>query len=278
MEPIRNRLQSTRPPFSTKLTVIDPLALQEKTWECLKGVKGEYNGIVFTYQGCGMIEAGAAFGRVYRRSCDCEKTARERYKAWEQLEHWRIKQVKHTYAWLGERWSDEALATKTFANFKVERQPEAYEVVQDFAEMLVGTLILHGSFGTGKTHLLAALCNVLRTREHKPKASLFVTSPKLFNSIQERIGNKESYAKLIAQAISTPLLVIDDLDKAKWTEFREELYFEIIDERTKAGKPIAISTNRLADLERFVGGACASRLSIGQIEVEMTGEDYRREL
>jgi DNA replication protein DnaC len=72
--------------------------------------------------------------------------------------------------------------------------------------------------------------------------------------------------------------VIDDVEKAKHSEFTEEVYFEIVDERTKAGRPIAISTNRLGDLEQYVGGAVCSRLSIGQIAVEMMGADYRLEL
>jgi DNA replication protein DnaC len=78
--------------------------------------------------------------------------------------------------------------------------------------------------------------------------------------------------------MKTNLLVIYDLDKAKHSEFREEIYFEIIDERVKAGRPIAISTNRLDAIEDYVGGAVCSRLKIGQIPVEMRGVDYRENM
>jgi hypothetical protein len=73
----------------------------------------------------------------------------------------------------------------------------------------------------------------------------------------------------------TLLLDFDDVDKAKRTDFREEVYFNIIDKRVICGRPIAISTNRLNELDQFIGGACVSRLSIGQIALEMVGADYR---
>lgn len=262
---------------------------KELTWECVKGAPGLYKpmrtggedgpdnseGLPFVYQGCGVMEPREILGRLHRRSCPCESKAREQYEKDKEARQWRESQIRACYGWLGERWSDIPLKEKTFANFDASRQPFAFEAVKEFAGILSGTLVLHGTFGTGKTHLLAALCNELRQRR---MPSLFVTSPKLFNAIQGRIGYNESYAPLIAQAIRADLLVIDDIDKAKYTPFREEIYFEIIDERTKQGKPIAISTNRLSELENFVGGACASRLSMGQIEIEMTGEDYRKEL
>lgn len=262
MEKMRNIIQY---PVHTKRP-------EDYTWECVAGEKGEYWGIPVAYQGCGVIlPIETRPGRYVRSSCACERAA----KNGTQEAAWSTKQIEETYAWLGSNWADTMLTQKTFANFKASRQPEAFQMTQTFADMLSGTLILHGPYGTGKTHLLAALCNELRVRG---KSSLFVTAPKLFAVLQERVGLRESYTPLITKAISTPLLVIDDIDKAKRTDFREEIYFGIIDERVKRGLPMAISTNRLAELADFVSGAVASRLSIGQIAIEMAGEDYRKEL
>jgi len=245
---------------------------EDHSWECVAGAKGDYWGIPVTYQGCGIIPPiEPRPGRYVRRSCACERAAKDA----SQVTTWSGKQIAETFGWLGLQWSDAMLAQKTFGNFISNRQPEAFRMTQEFVEILVGVLILHGPFGTGKTHLLAALINELRMQG---KGSLFVTAPKLFNVIQERIGLHESYAPLITKAISTPLLVIDDIDKASWTDFRESIYFTIVDERVKRGLPFAISTNRLAELPNFVGGAVASRFSIGQIAIEMLGDDYRKEL
>lgn len=261
-----------------RLTVISQETILAKTWECKKGEMATVRGVTFERQGCGIIEPRIFEGKVFQRSCPCEDAAWRAYRQQEERQQWLSTQIEQTYGWLGSRWADTSLVSKTFDNFNKTRQPLAYEMVQEWAETLAGTLVLHGTFGTGKTHLLAALCNHLRTRLANPSVSLFVTAPKLFNAIQERIGYNESYSSLLLRAIRTPLLVIDDIDKAKRSDFREEIYFEIIDERSKEGRPIAISTNRLSDLETFIGGACASRLSIGQVEIEMTGEDYRKEL
>jgi DNA replication protein DnaC len=213
--------------------------------------------------------------RYLRGECACQKAEalqREHDKRRAEWIHW---QEGRTFSWLGERWNDSALLEKTFDNFDYGPQREAYEATRMFTQLMKGTLVLHGTYGTGKTHLLAALCNDLRQLE---KGSLFVTAPKLFSAIQTRIACHEDYSSIITSAMKTNLLVIDDIDKAKHSDFREEIYFEIIDERVKAGRPIAISTNRLDELEHYVGGAVCSRLKVGQIDVAMLGLDYREVL
>jgi DNA replication protein len=109
-------------------------------------------------------------------------------------------------------------------------------------------------------------------------ASLFTTAPELFAAIQQYIACNDDYYKLVERAARTQLLVIDDIDKAKHTDFREEIYFAIIDKRVNRGLPTAISTNRLDELANFVGGAVASRFQVGQIAIAMNGADYRKEL
>ena len=210
------------------------------------------------------------------RKCACQLAEEERVekerRRQERLEH----AANYTYNWLGSRWSETPLRKKTFENFRAEQQPDAYDMARDFASDPRGTFILHGTYGTGKTHLLVAICNeALFTHDMQ---SLFTTSTKLFAAIQQRIGNHEDHYALVERAVKTPLFVLDDVDKAKWTEFREEMYFAIIDERVKRELPIALSTNRLEELDSFVGGAVYSRLKVRQIAIAMVGQDYREEL
>jgi DNA replication protein DnaC len=211
-----------------------------------------------------------------KRKCACQKAEEERVA--KEKQHLEMLEFygDRTYNWLGSRCSETTLRKKTFENFEAERQPEAYKAAQVFADEPYGALILHGTFGTGKTHLLAAICNEALVKHNR--RSLFTTSTKLFAAMQQKINDHTDYYQIVEQAIKTPLLVIDDIDKAKWTEWREEQYFAIIDERVKHERPTAISTNRLEELDKFVGGAVCSRLQIGQIAVPMNGADYRREL
>lgn len=178
---------------------------------------------------------------------------------------------RHAYLWLGSTWGD-GLKAKMLENFDASRQPQAVEAVKIFLSDLNGTLIFYGSFGVGKTHLLAGLCNALIEKGETPR---FATSPNLFTAIQQRIRNNQDYNDIIVSAATSKLLILDDVDKAKWSEFREEIYFAIIDTRVNRGLPTALSTNRLTELASFMGGAVASRLSIGQLAVEMKGEDQR---
>jgi len=238
---------------------------EEATWTC---------------ETCGIVQPRliTAINRYMRGACACQRAEQERIRASQEQFKQRQEVAEYrraTYGWLGSRWSDEGLADKTFATFAVLRQSAAYEAVLAFLDVLSGALILYGPYGTGKTHLLAALCQEAHTRGVRAR---FTTAPKLFSAIQARIKADEDYTDLISKAIAVPLLVIDDVDKAKWSEFREEVYFEIIDSRVNAHRPIALSTNRLDALSSFIGGACASRLLIGQMAVPMKGEDYRKEL
>jgi DNA replication protein DnaC len=270
MEPIRNIFPSVLGKIGNDSLIGDLV------WECVYGDTGEYQGVKFTRQGCGLIEPlQLPSGRHIRRSCACERAAKATVIEHQQHEAWSSQQISATYGWLGSRWYDTSLASKTFGNFDCERQPKAYDATQLFLSLMTGSLVLHGTFGTGKTHLLAAICNYLR---RLGKASLFCTAPDLFSAIQYRISRNDDHYEVIDKAIRTPLFVIDDIDKAKQSEFRGEVYFEIIDRRTRQGKPIAISTNRLDELDAFMGGACVSRLSMGLIEIEMSGDDFRKQL
>lgn len=238
---------------------------EEVTWECLIcGIQKPHSYTVrkvtyYTYRKCACQLA------------EEERLEQERRKQ-ERLEYY----ANNTYNWLGSRWNELPLRAKTFENFDADRQQRAYNAALDFVANTFGTFILHGSYGTGKTHLLAAICN--ETLIKHERRSLFTTSTKLFAAIQQKIANREDHYTVVEQAVKTPLLVLDDVDKAKWSEFREEIYFAIVDERVKRDLPIALSTNRLEELDKFVGGAVFSRLKIGQVAIEMIGKDYREAL
>lgn len=195
-------------------------------------------------------------------------------KEFEQRQ-WKLTHAPKVYTWLGEHWNQSTFRKKTFANFLAERQEEAFKIVQGWGQDLTGNLVLHGAFGVGKTHLLAALCNALIERY---KASRFTNVVFLFEAMQARQMTGQAYSDLLYEAGTTPLLVLDDIDKAKWSEFREQTYYSILLRRAENGLPTALSTNRIGDLGNYIGSAALSRLTIGLVDVEMKGNDYRLEL
>ncbi len=234
----------------------------EKTWTCPT---------------CGTVPPLAfADGWYARRPCACERAAREAEETRKLTAELAQARTALTYTWLGCAWAEPGLAAKTFETFQRQRQPAAYDLAQAFVARPQGVLALYGSYGTGKTHLLAAIANAVSATG---RTCRFASTTLLFGAIQERIGQKADYLDLYRRAISAPLLLLDDLDKLKPSEFREETLYTILNGRTVANLPLAITSNCPPDeLTPWVGGAGCSRLMAGLIPVPVEGPDYRLEV
>lgn len=234
---------------------------QDKTWTCAT---------------CGIVPPLAfADGWFARRPCACERAAREAEETRKLAAELAEARKAHTYTWLGRAWAEPHLAAKTFETFRSARQPLAAATARAFAERPQGTLVFYGNYGTGKTHLLAAIANATAARGQLCR---FASTTLLFGAIGERIAQGGDYLDLFRRATSAPLLLLDDLDKLKPSEFREETLYTILNGRSVAGLPLAITSNRPPDqLTPWIGGAGCSRLMAGLIPVPMEGPDYRLE-
>ena len=230
-------------------------------------------------------------GRWIKRSCACQRQARQRREQEDRHSAWLTSQRTRTFGgWMGSRWVDpeviSAMSRKTFDRYDGSYQLEAFEKALAFAHQPKGNLLFHGDYGTGKTHLSAAICNHLREvgrdlpdGKQERMTSLFVSAPQFFLAYEEtrRAGDQTAHIRLMSQVMSTPLLVLDDIDKSRPTEARIETYWLIFDERCKAKRPTVLSTNKREELDGSIGAASVSRLSRGLVAVEMRGDDYRRE-
>jgi DNA replication protein DnaC len=216
-------------------------------------------------------------GWYARGLCACRRRAIEEQEAAQvrqQMAALRQQQLAASvYGWLGKQWRQEGLCEKSFDTFDWQRQPAGYSQAASFANEPKGVLYLFGAYGVGKTHLLAAIAN---RRCELGQAVLFASVVTLFDAIQDRIRHEQDYHDLLRRAIATPLLILDDLDKPKPSEFRQEMLYQIVDGRNRVSLPLALSCNcPPAELDRFIGGAARSRLMQGMVSVEMTGPDYR---
>ena len=168
--------------------------------------------------------------------------------------------------------------SKTFANWDMNRFPKAYKICYKYAlrfdelSAIGKGLILMGNAGTGKTHLASAISNHLMDDLVPVKFGTFIS---LLDSLKKAFGTDRD---IISNLTSTPLLVIDDLGKEKYTDWASQILFQVVDERYNRELPIIITTNlSLQELKERVGEAITSRLMEMCYGVAMNGENYRYE-
>lgn len=225
---------------------------------------------------CGPVPPLAFAGGWYgRRPCRCEEAAREAAERARLRAQVARARAALTYTWLGRAWAEPELSAKTFATFERDRQPKAFDQARTFAEQPRGTMAFYGSFGTGKTHLLAAIANA---QIERGQTCRFASAVSLFDALQERLQLGQDYHGLLRQAIMTPILLLDDVDKLKPSEFREETLYKLLNGRSVSGLPLALSSNNPPEaLARWIGEAGRSRVMAGLVPVLMDGPDYRLE-
>ena len=94
-------------------------------------------------------------------------------------------------------------------------------------------LLLWGNTGTGKTYAAACIANYLIDRGTPAMVTSF---PRILNAGWDK-------QEIIDQMHYYPLVVIDDLDVERSTEYAIETVYMVIDERYKAKKPLIVTTN-----------------------------------
>ena len=176
---------------------------------------------------------------------------------------------------LGRRFFD-----RTFDNFDGEENADAKRLCKAYAELDLYDkaekcgLIICGGYGTGKTHLAAAIANVL---VDKGVAVLFDTSGGHLEKLKAEFS-KNTVPTYLESMKNIPMLIIDDAGKEKQTEWSQSVLFDVINHRYEAMLPIIITSNfNQNQLEEYFGGATFSRL-IEMCGVVVTrGRDRRRD-
>lgn len=172
--------------------------------------------------------------RVVGIMCDC-MVAEERRKDQQQKESENGIRRKVCFAETNmHKW--------TFQNSD-GNNPKMEEVMQNYVKNFPAFrqegkgLLLWGTVGTGKTYMAACIANALIDDGYKVKMTNFAS---LTNTIQGMFDGKQKY---INSLNNYALLIIDDLGAERKSEFMQEMVFNIIDSRYRAGLPMIITTN-----------------------------------
>lgn len=136
------------------------------------------------------------------------------------------------------------------------------------------SIILSGAYGTGKTHLAAAIANSYIAQGIPV---LFATFGQHLERLKDEFnsGRPRTY---LAQMKTVPMLMLDDVGKEKQTEWSAATMFDVINARYENLMPIVITTNYdMRQLQGYFGQACYSRLIEMCTVVTVYGNDRRRE-
>lgn len=201
-------------------------------------------------------------------------TADDRFRlAWlsETLQHY-ANQAQYVRSYLGVRFQN-----RTFETFNEAENSQAKKICMDYSkhykDIERNGLLLVGAYGTGKTHLAAAIANDLIDRGIP---LMFDTFSGYLERLKTEFGEKDRYC--LKNMCETPVLFIDDIGKEKQSEWSESVLYEIINTRYEAMLPIVITSNVDGrELEKMLGGATYSRLCEMCRKVNVRGEDKRKE-
>jgi DNA replication protein DnaC len=172
---------------------------------------------------------------------------------------------------------------------ELKPRPDLYPRQEEYIKLMqsdpLGKYVISGDFGTGKTHFFWCLYLEAVRSDRKIYAG---TLRALIDEYQRGIEASQReeayilpiYADDFRQDVMPCSLFLDDIDKARPTEYVAERLFELVDAAHSFGHQIVVTTNLRIDqlLEHFrradkefgrFGGAIIRRLLDGAHEVEM---------
>ncbi len=151
---------------------------------------------------------------------------------------------------------------------------DAYDLCRQFANEPRGWLVMLGGYGSGKTHLAAAIANQALALGQRV---LFVIVPDLLDYLRSAYApTSETGLDARMEAIrDVPLLVLDDLGAHHSTPWAQEKLFQIINHRYNNRLPTVVTSNqRIEELDPRV----TSRLADPELSqvYELLAPDFRQ--
>ncbi|MEK3977884.1 ATP-binding protein [Psychrobacillus sp. FSL K6-2836] len=159
----------------------------------------------------------------------------------------------------------------------------AVKYVENFENMLQrgkGLFLYSETKGSGKTRLAISILNAL-IRKYQVNA-LYISSVNLLNEIKQTFQSVESIdtSRIIQTFKEVPLLVIDDLGVEKVSDWSEEMFTQILDERMSNYRPTIITSNfSISQLsKKYKMGRVNNRIEKMAFPIAMPEESVRSKL
>ena len=254
--------------------------IEARAAESIKAEQGDYilDGLLH----CGKCNTPKQtrvmiFGQERTPPCLCKCAVEKRER--EEAERQRIEFEKRIKEMRRVGFPDEDMKNWTFdkddrANEHITNVGRKYVENFDIMRENGKGLLYYGTVGTGKTFAAACIANALID---KGFPCLVTNFSRIINTISDMYDGKQQYIDGLNRFT---LLVIDDLATEANTEYRNEIVYNIIDSRYRAGLPLIVTTNLTA--EELKNSAdikkqrIYSRLFERCLPLEVKGVDRRR--
>ena len=256
--------------------------LEKRAAESIRAEQGDYelDGLLHCHKCNTPKQCRVVLFGVERRPmclCKCEVEKRER----EEAERKRIEFEARVKEMRRIAFPESAMQDWTFANDDGESSQIitiAKNYVNNFDKMLEDGkgLLLFGGVGNGKTFASACIANALIDKGYPCMMTNFA---RIANTVQGMFEGRQAYYDSFNRY---PLLVIDDLSAERKTEYMQEIVFNVIDSRYRAGLPLIVTSNLTSDEIKNPADIAYQRIFSRLLEmcvpIEVKGEDRRRKI
>lgn len=201
--------------------------------------------------------------------CDCRKKmlANEKFQ--------RLYELSNVESFKGMTFATFNIHGRSGKKSKDNTLEVAFNTAKNYGEHLSGWLLLMGSFGSGKTHLAAAVANHAIANG---KATIFLTVPDLLDWLRYTFQKSgSSYEERFEEIRNIDFLILDDLGTQNTTSWAREKLYQIINHRYVNRLPTLITTNLSM---REIDDRISSRLQDRDLvtKVIISAPDYRNPL
>lgn len=207
--------------------------------------------------------------------CEANRKAQERQRELNARDYDRFSVIQNEYL------------EKSFDNYIVNSDDEEQKKMQSEALKFTKhyalnfgshlkekqNLFIQGTFGTGKTHLAAAIRNEVSKQNYKV---LFISLPNYIEALKKEFRDKSNHHSIYKWATEADLLILDDVGANRMNEFAISELFRLVDARID--KCTVYTTNMTS--EEFTQTKELNRILSRMVNrakaIVIKGTDYRR--
>lgn len=136
-------------------------------------------------------------------------------------------------------------------------------------------LFIYGHVGLGKTHLLNAIGNSIR-KHHSGQNIVFLPTTQLIDLIVNAI-RKNKLSQLLSECKKIDVLLLDDIQFLADKDKTQEIFLNIFNEMSNAGKQIVMTSDRAPRELNNIEARLKSRFSTGLV-CDITEPDFETRL